>query len=427
MEKVDPALAKKWRAENRKGVDGNAEQQKWMARREQMTQAEEIAATDPDEALALIRAEWDTFQFNTLRKLARKFAQSDPAKAWRFLEEAAAGAREGEGHNQAWSLAMVGEAAIELGKPEAGKKLIFEAAERAEKCGISGFHTFARGRSAQALVRFDVERAVKIIEPITEPNERARWFVNLAVRLVAEQPERAFDLLKRSGPNASIFPRMRLVLKLADTRPDMALRHSIVISELNYRAIVCAEIAVKMAGKDPKTAHALIDRALDELLPKSGGTGREGNYNAGTIGAWIAYRASAIGHPDVPGLVDRVLALRPTTESSNSFSNRISQLTRMAAIVALIDTATAQSIYALSSPEYEPDFRYSARDWWGALAIVDPKRAEAEVVRRFGASKEPADFQRSGAIDVISMLLAKPEGRLYLLGIYLGINDDRED
>lgn len=426
MEKLDPALAQKWLAEKRKS--GDAQSQKWTARRDQMTRAEEIAATDPDEALALIRAEWDTFQFHTLRKLARKFATSEPQKAWRFLEEAAAGAREGEGHNQAWALAMVGEAAIELGKPEAGKKLILEAADRAETCGASGFHTFARGRSAQALVRLDLERAVKIIEPITEPNERMRWFTNLAVRLVAEQPEKAFELLKRTGPNASVFAQMRLVLKLAETRPDMALRQAAAITELNYRAAVYAEIAVKMATKDPKRAHALIDQALDELLPKLGDKSPSSTYDAGTIGAWLAYRGRVLAHPDVPGLLDRVLALRPTMENNRLSANRTGQLTKMSAMVALIDTMTAHSIYEEGSPEYEPDFRYAnAREWWSAVAIADPKRAEAEVVRRLVAAKEPADLHRSGAMDVIAMLLAKPEDRLSQLGIYLGTNDDRED
>src|SRR5207248_1919816 len=102
-------------------------------------------------------------------------------------------------------LADVGDLVIHLNQRDAGRKLIVEAAEMAEAVGAQGMQSYARGRVAAQLVRFDLGRARALL-PFEEPNETNRWQAAVAVRLAADDPKQALEMVDAIRDDRSSLP-----------------------------------------------------------------------------------------------------------------------------------------------------------------------------------------------------------------------------
>ena len=128
--------------------------------------AEKIADADVEEAIALLTRSDDYQAFRTLALLAEHYAKSDAAKAQRLAEEAVLMARKLDQPNRTTALAEAGSVAVRLGREEAGRKLIAEAAEMAAKMARNGRHAYVRIGVAAALRTYDLVRAMSLIAPL---------------------------------------------------------------------------------------------------------------------------------------------------------------------------------------------------------------------------------------------------------------------
>ena len=156
MARIDPELALQWSADHGHRFDGRVRQ----------AAAEMLAELDGPEALAmLIPADPGESQY-TLQRLADRFAPTDPKKALLFAEEAVFRARALNQPARAAALARAGTVLVQLGRAEAGRKLIEEAAEAATRLGTAVTDGYARGVVAKALTPFDANRALALLEPI---------------------------------------------------------------------------------------------------------------------------------------------------------------------------------------------------------------------------------------------------------------------
>ena len=79
------------------------------------------------------------------------------------------------------------------GKPEVGRKLIEEAAEATAKLGAADPRGYARRAVAKALALFDLERALALIEPIKERNDRDSVAAAIIEAIARSNPERALS------------------------------------------------------------------------------------------------------------------------------------------------------------------------------------------------------------------------------------------
>src|SRR5262249_27500946 len=129
-----------------------------------------------------------------LQQLAERFAGSDPGKARRFAEEAAVQSRTVRMPERAAALAEAGALLARVGQPDAGRKLIEEATAAVSGIGVTQRQAYVRGRVAGALAPFDLERALALVEPMTEPSDQVRYTAFIASAIAARDPARAVAL-----------------------------------------------------------------------------------------------------------------------------------------------------------------------------------------------------------------------------------------
>ena len=145
MARIDVALALKWSAD----AGGHHDDQVYQAA------AENVAETDAESALELLRAAKAGSSVHVLQKLAERFAGEDREKALKFAEEAAVQARLMQQPDRTGAMARAGEMLVRLGRKEAGLALLNEAAEAARRMGIEGREAYASGNVAAGLAPFD--------------------------------------------------------------------------------------------------------------------------------------------------------------------------------------------------------------------------------------------------------------------------------
>ena len=80
---------------------------------------------------------------------------------------------------------------VRLGQKEGGLALINDAAAAAEQMGLVAREGFARGNVAGALAPFDLARALNLVEPMKEENDRDRYLGFIATALAESDPKRA--------------------------------------------------------------------------------------------------------------------------------------------------------------------------------------------------------------------------------------------
>ncbi len=338
------------------------------------------AAGEVDEALAHVAPLGNEEAWYALKALADRDASSNPARALRFTQEALLRVRRCNQPMRTWSLAEAGTLLIRLGKSDAGRKVLDEAAADAAKLGVVQHQALARGMVAEALGPYDLPRAKKLLEPLTDSSDMIRYNSNLAVA-VGDVSLAPFDRVK-----------MRLAQKLAATKPDEAERLAEEIQDSKLKVEALGWLAVGVAAKDPKRAWGLIDRAFDLCLDKPEDFRSWSNYGGvGTIAARLAVLAAEAGYPDRPGVVYRVLALRGTVENDSPV--RVDEgNVLLAMILALVDPAAARDLLTSVEPRRHTlgsGFSgHGPREWYQAWALADPRHAATLFEKEVDASKE---------------------------------------
>jgi uncharacterized GH25 family protein len=397
MARLDPALAQQW------AVQAGGRYLSVV----RCTAAEGLALTDPDTALALLGAAANDEAYYALQAMARRCLEVDRVKALRYVEEAVLRARNRQQPALTWSLAEMGTLARRLGKEEAGRKLIDQAAAMAAKLGSDGHQALARGMVAEALAPYDEKRARDLIEP-TGGFDRIRYYFNFLVGRGKPEPELAG------------LPRvaMRIAYPLARTKPAEALR---LVDGIRDDAKIKAEaygwLAVAVAPKDKKLAWSLIDRSLAQYLDNPEAFRSWSNYGgASVMAAHVAGQAREVGYPDLDSVVARVLATRITGHDDTPA--RVTEAhVATALVLALADPATARQLLEWLEPRSDlVGSGYSSihrKHWFQAWALADPVRAAALFDRELKAlqADPKADIERSGLFDLAEILTIPPEER----------------
>jgi hypothetical protein len=416
MARIDPALALQWSAESAHRYDGRVRQ----------AAAEELADTDAPGALELLAQDRDRGSQYTVQQLAERFAPTDRAKALLFAEEAAVRARALDQPDRSFALAQAGAVLAQVGRAEAGRKLIDEAAESAARLGSEGRQAYYRGLVAQALAPFDLKRAQALIEPCKAPNDKDRYRAFLASALARTDPARAValaDELPGSGTYGELI-KTEVAYEIGAERPDEAVR---IIEGMKGHAAekMQAEafgwLAVAVARRDRARAFALIDRGLAIPIDKPEPFQSWVYFGAAMAPAvHIAACARQVGYPDMESVIMRVMTTRPSDSGRGAFHDPAMQIqsAAFAAVpLALVDPGAArvmlQQIEERSGLDAAALSKIVRDRWLTAWALVDLKKAEAlfeaELAALEGAKE--LNLQSTGFFKMVELLATPPHRR----------------
>jgi hypothetical protein len=417
MARIDPELALKWSAEHGHRYDN----------RIRRAEAEELADDDAQEALAILNGiPGDQSQY-TLQQLAERFAETDREKALLFAEEAAVQARALNQPDRCRAMAEAGALLVRLGRVEPGRKLIDEAAVNALQLGDVGMPGYSRASVARTVAPFDLDLALKLIEPLKEPNEHDRYAGFVALGLAGKDPARAVAMSDAMEGN-SFMPetvRTEVAYRIGAERTDEAIK---VIEGMKrnsadkHRAEAFAWLAVAVARHDRERAFALIDRALSLPIDRPDTFESWSYFGGGMASAgWVALCARRIGYPDMESVIMRVLAARSAGRNIHDPSMQIESSATAATILALIAPAAARDVLMQveqrSGLERAELQRIAGRHWLEAWALCDLEHAErllqaeldALVARR---AKEPdLNLQMTGLFKMAEILATPPDRR----------------
>lgn len=419
MARIDPQTALAWSAELGGRYDSLVHR----------IAAEQSDAADVDETLALLAKQGNRSAYFTLQTLAERLAASDPEKALRLAEEMIQRARRIDQPERIWALAACGTLVAKLGSAEAGRKLAEEAAGMAEKLGVEGRQDYIRGLAATALAPYDLPRATRLVEPVPEGHERERALARIATAIASKDLDKALEIIGKLDKRSTLpdNARMRIAYELVPTRRDDALR---VVEQMNThgaaktKAEALGWMAVAVAPRDPAFAHSLIDKSM-AIYWDQPEEFRGWSYFGGgaAFAAFLVAQANEVGYPDVGGLIDRVLAMRPSGD--DGWSPRSSQegLILTAAALALVDRERARQVLLRATPR-PPGTEDAAavlenRELLQAWTLIDPEYVATLVEARMDAAKG-GDFWTNYLISAIDLLVAPPDERPKLLFRYTG-------
>ncbi len=424
MARIDPQQALKWSAE----LGGRYDD---LVRK---VAAERGAETDAEEVVALLAKQADQRAYYTLKSLAEHYASSDPEKALRFAEETIQRARRLDQPDRASSLAAAGALVAKLGKTEAGKKLVEEAADMAAKMGTDGRQGYVRGLVATALAPFDLSRAMSLAGAVGAKNERERALARIATVIAPKDLDKALEIVGR--------------LDKRSTRPDMArteIAYELVRSAgsgdprraswredamrvvegmdthgaAKMKAEALAWMAVAVAPRDRQLAHSLIDKSMAIYWDQAEEFRSWGNYGGRTaFAAFVVVQAKQIGYPDIGLLINRVLAMRPA--GTDVWSPRGGQEAAIltAGILALVDPECARQLLLSAAPQ-QPAAEVAGAvmenlDLLQAWALIDLDYAVKLIESRVEAAKGN-DFWTSYLIYTLDLLTTPPDRRAEVL------------
>jgi hypothetical protein len=415
MARIDPELALMWSARAGHRYDGRVRQ----------AAAEELAETDARAALDLLAQDRDRPTQDTVQRLAERFAATDRAKALLFAEEAAARARALAQPDQSIALAAAGTVLARLGRAEAGRKLIEEAAAFAARLGAEGQPAYARGLTARALAPFDLERARALIAPCKEPSDKERYNAFIAGAIAATDLKRAValaDAMPASGTYGELI-KTEIAYKIGAERPDEAVQ---IVEGMKGHAAdklrpeAFGWLAVAMAPRDRARAWSLIDRALAIPIDHPEPFLSWAYFGAATASsARIAACARHIGYPDMESVIMRVMATRPDG-SSGPFQDPAMQIlsTTIAAVpLALVDPGAARTILKQIEERSGLDpvalAKVAGENWLRAWALVDLEKAATLFEAELAALEKTKglNLQTTGFFNTVELLAAPPHRR----------------
>jgi hypothetical protein len=397
MTRIDPDQARQWS----KQLGGKYDR---MIRR---ILAEKIAETDVDEAIGMIGQD-DQSGYSVLKKLADRFASSDPAKARRLIEEAAIRARAMDQPGKMASLAEIGALMLRLGDEDAGRKIVDEAADLAAKSAGSDANGYACSKVAAAVAAYDIDRALEIVDKLGQSRYHDSGRANVAVAGGLRNLDQALKILKDMDNRYADRARIRLAYRLASTRPEDAAQIVQTLSnssafgfQRETKAQILRWMASAIATREKPEAFKLIDAAFELYLGPS--EGDYGDARRATQAAALGMTAKEIGYPDMDSVVSRVIASRATmkhdTHPSFSPAAVVDSSVAMAMLLACYDPQTAGQILTSLEPWRDSvGAGYSGvrpDSWLRAWALADPKHALELAKGELAKAKDQRDWDPS--------------------------------
>jgi hypothetical protein len=364
-------------------------------------------------------------RWSALQNLAERFVATDPEKARAFAEEAAVQGRALPQPHRTYALAQAGEVLVRLGRAEAGRKLIDEAAGDADRLTRGPMDGYSRGSAARALAPYDLDRALKLIEPSQDPREKSRYATFLADAIGATDPDRAAALADEASPVylSAEEVRTRIAVRLGPDDPERATRFIEGMKGLyadKYRAEGFAWLAAAVAPRDKVRAAALIDRALALPLDRPEAFRFWLNSGGGmTVAAHVAVAARHAGYPDMDSVLMRVMAARPGPGDGGFHDPATdARMTATSAIpLALVDPGAArvllEQLEARGGLDSARIAEVAGYDWLRAWALVDLDKAGALVDAQLAALEKTRGtrLRTSGLVGTLDLLLTPPDRR----------------
>ncbi len=290
--------------------------------------------------------------------------------------------------------------------------------------GLEGREAYARGNVAAGLAPFDVERALALIEPMKNENDRDRYLGFIATALAPSDPKRALDVAGKIGDRSSTPQSVKVAIVYAlglSGRADEAIK---VIEGMKphyaaekYQSEAYAWLAMAVAPRDKARAAMLIERALN--LPVDHSQEFRGwVYFGGGAGeaAWTSACAKRAGYDDMASAVFRVLAARPSDRNGDP-STEVECQTNAAAILALTDPKAASQMLRDLELRWGQRLgelgRLAGRRWLMAWALADPSHAEQLFEAELAAleSRPNANVQSTGMFKMVEILVQPPKRR----------------
>lgn len=418
MARIDPDTATAWLEQMEDGRD-------YYEAILRITLAQCAAADDPADAITLLRPVEGFPAPETLSRLAVRYADTDPAKAVQFLEEAAVRCREMDESNRVYRLADVCLIAMRMGRLDTGKRIVEEAVETAKQIRADDARAGACAHAADVVAFFDVDRALKLLEPLSDEGDREEHLANMAVAAASTDLGRARELLEQVDSRREL---REAILRIAYyARPDKPEEIIRFIDEFSQRvryegaktkSEALGWAAVAIARRDPDLAWSLIDQALELCLRPEDVVLEwdEGHQGRQAQAAVLAVQAARIDYPDMVGVVDRVLATRLTTERfSFSAAGAADENLGMLKFLALVDLPTTQSMLHAMEPRIDR-MRGAKRwkSWLTVWALADPGQLAERVDRALDGCEGTSGWNRCvrDALDAVDILTVPPQDRL---------------
>jgi uncharacterized GH25 family protein len=384
---------------------------------------DQLAESDLDEALAQLATRDPYPACRELKRLAEKYRQKDPTKALRFMEEMAVRSRAVDPVYRLFSMSDAGRLLAQLGKPEAGRKLVEEAAAQAEKLSSSlEWDRYVRGYVAGRLAPFDLPRAKKLFEASTIPRDRSRYAAMCANALAATNPDDAREMLYMAEKG---FERGRYAATVAYLMAPNHTETAVRIAEEcgeggNYTALGLAWAALAVAPQNKPESHRLIDRAFRAIHDRSPNASDSGSW--GETAGTVALAAFTIDYPNRVALAAHVFAERPTQQDVQSDVRAVEANITLAILLAPADRAAARSL--LDAAELRKDLVGSGgqnvrrREYLIAWGLIDPKYATPLLISEIERLKgSPQLFtERCDLLDALGFLTTPPADRPRALG-----------
>jgi hypothetical protein len=366
MARLDPAQARRW-ADKLEAEEPSIDK---------------LVETDLDEALAQLAGRDAEAACKELKRLAEQYRDTDRAKALRLAEELAVGARTVDPRYRLFRLGGAGRLLARLGKADAGRKLVEEAAAQAEKLPAAGWEGYLRGHVASRLAPFDLPRAKRLIEPVSVKTERDRYAAMCANALAATDPKAAAELLRsieKGFERGKYTPAVAYLMAPAD--PEAAARLAEECGEgSSYTARGLAWAALAVAPRDKPAARRLIDRAFRSVHDR---TSEAKGWNF--FGGWgeaagtVALFALATDYPDRADLATHVFAERPTAQDVSTEVRAVEANVGLAVLLAPVDRAAARTLLDVAEPRRDVigsgGGGVRQRTYLTAWALIDPPRA----------------------------------------------------
>jgi hypothetical protein len=373
---------------------------------------------DLDGSRAVLAETHDYFAFLEVLKLADRFADTNPATADRFADDAGRFLKDMNESEQANAQAKLGGILLRLGHTAEGRRLVESAADAATRLGWTESATIAR-----ALACYDTTRALQFVPPETKPSEHSRSLANLAIaaaRHDASQGRTLFESVARRyryDERALAPVAYNMVLKAPEAAIQFVEAYGEGSRDLGRTARAQASawgwIAVAIADRDPERARALIDRGLD-LCVHSGSSWHDSDWDQyggrPAQAALLAVQADMIGYPDMESVCHRVLASRMAGDSGSG--DLLWENVTQVALLALVQPELARDVLQILESRI-------ARMKTGLLAwsLVAPDQFPDRARRRLAEAKDADERNRllSDILDVANVLTASPFDRPELI------------
>ena len=437
MAELDLGQALRWSAAEGGNYDDEA----------RLAAAKRIVLEDLDGALLLAEVADERADYALRGMASRLLAAGANDAALRVLRaelapRQARGRLELRAFSSATKKAEIGRQAIRCGADDWARQLIVEAADEVEKHLDDQQSIQAQIAVAEALALIDPPRAMRLWRsmPMEWPGYDFGHHRRIAAALAGKNLSDARTILEAVesgtrdngrrlvgqsviGPSDQVRTAIAYELARDDVNAALALIDERPFTAMGAKAEALSWLALAAAKRDKPRAWRLIDHAFEICLdhPENGNVGFNGGrpFNA----ARIALKAQKIGYPDMPSVVDRVLAVRSTPQEVSSAVMRVESTLMVARLLALIEPPLAREL--LVSIERDAALigtgqaRMKHGDWLAAWALVDLTRARQLFADALGhQERQPTpELFDSDLIPMLQLLALPPADRAgYLEG-----------